>query len=258
MALTGFSMIRVGLGFLVLAVALTGGLLSGCSANTVAAPTAAANVTAANPTSTVAAAAPVPSSGSVASGTMNRVPAPTISGTPATTAVVGQTYSFQPHVAKSGSVAVSFSIAHAPAWAKFNTATGQLSGTPASNQVGQYAGIVITMRTGQASVALPAFTVNVAAASNSTASNAPSAVTLSWEAPTENADGSPLLDLQGYKLHIGSRSESYSDTIQVSNPGLTTYVVQNLPAGQYYFAITAYNSAGQESIMSPEIATMVN
>ena len=70
-------------------------------------------------------------------------------------------------------------------------------------------------------------------------------VTLSWEAPTENSDGSALVDLRGYKVHYGTGSRDYTDTIRVSNPGLTNYVVQNLPAGTYYFAVTAYNSAGR-------------
>src|SRR5579871_6626674 len=88
---------------------------------------------------------------------------------------------------------------------------------------------------------------STAASGTATAEDAtsnPDAVTLSWDAPTENADGTALTDLQGYKVHYGSESKVYSDTIQVSNPGLTTYVVQNLPAGTYYFAVTSYNSKG--------------
>jgi hypothetical protein len=82
-------------------------------------------------------------------------------------------------------------------------------------------------------------------------------VTLSWDAPTDNADGTTLEDLKGYKVHYGTSSGSYTDTIDVSNPGLTTYVVQNVPSGTYYFAVTAFNSAGKESSLSAEIATQV-
>jgi len=84
------------------------------------------------------------------------------------------------------------------------------------------------------------------------------AVTLSWEPPTQNSDGSALRDLRGYKIHYGSESGVYSDTIDLSNPGLTMYVVQNLNAGQYYFAIAAYNSQGTESALSPEMSTIVD
>jgi hypothetical protein len=176
-----------------------------------------------------------------------------ITGNPATTAVVGQPYSFQPQVTTAAtSAAPKFSIVHLPAWAKFDTGTGRISGTPTASQVGQYPGIAITAMAGKTSVTLPAFTITVAAVGSE------SNVTLSWRPPTENADGTALVDLKGYKVHYGPASKSYSDTIQVSNPGLSTYVVQNLPAGKYYFAVTSYNSSGLESSLSPEVSTQVD
>jgi hypothetical protein len=177
---------------------------------------------------------------------------PTIAGIPVTTAVAGQPYSFQPNVANT-SGALQFTVAHLPSWAKFNTSTGQLSGTPDTAQVGQYPGITISLVSGANVVALPAFTITVAAAGAKS-----NTVTLSWQAPTENLDGSTLMDLKGYKVHYGSQSMSYSDVIQVANPGLTDYVVQNLPKGTYYFAITAYNASGKESSLSEEVSTQVD
>jgi Putative Ig domain len=178
---------------------------------------------------------------------------PMIAGVPNTTAVAGQPYTFRPQVSDSLSPTIKFGIQNLPAWARFDSITGTVSGTPTASQVGSYAGIAITMFTGMYKVSLPPFTITVAAA-NSLAQ----AVTLSWQAPTENADGTPLVDLKGYKVHYGAKSKSYSSTVQVSNPGLTTYVVQNLAAGQYYFAVTSYNSAGVESSLSPEVATLVD
>ena len=178
--------------------------------------------------------------------------AATIAGVPVTTAVAGQPYSFQPQVANTSGT-IRFTIAHLPAWAQFNSSTGQLSGTPDSSQVGQYPGITINLVNGADTVALPAFTITVASATSKS-----NAVTLSWQPPTENADGTALVDLKGYKVHYGPESKSYSDTIQVANAGLTTYVVQNLPAGTYYFAVTAYNTTGQESSLSGEVSTQVD
>jgi hypothetical protein len=186
---------------------------------------------------------------------INRAPpaaAATIAGVPATTVVAGQPYTFTPTVTNTGTATLSFSVANLPPWAKFNTATGQITGTPSTSQVGKYSGIAITLVEAKTSVALPAFTVTVAAASVA------EAVTLSWIPPTENADGSALVDLKGYKIHYGVTSKTYTQTIQVSNPGLTTYVVQNLPAGSYYFAVTSYNSSGVESSLSPEVSTQVD
>jgi hypothetical protein len=189
---------------------------------------------------------------------INRAPpasataAPAIAGVPAITAVAGQPYTFTPTVTNTGTAAVSFSVANLPTWAKFNSTTGQITGTPSTSQVGKYSGIAITLVDAGTSVALPAFTITVAAAS------VDETVTLSWIPPTENADGSALVDLKGYNIHYGVASKTYTQTIQVSNPGLTTYVVQNLPAGSYYFAVTSYNSSGVESALSPEVSTQVD
>ena len=86
----------------------------------------------------------------------------------------------------------------------------------------------------------------------------PPTVTLSWVAPTQNTDGSPLIDLAGYNVHYGNASQQYTTTIKVTNPGLTTYVVDNLPAGTYYFAVTAYDSSGTESPLSSEVSTIID
>jgi hypothetical protein len=82
--------------------------------------------------------------------------------------------------------------------------------------------------------------------------------TLAWEPPTQNSDGSALTDLVGYKIHYGTASQNYTGTVAVDNPGLTRYVVDNLPAGKYYFAVAAYNSKGVESTLSNEVTASLN
>jgi hypothetical protein len=83
------------------------------------------------------------------------------------------------------------------------------------------------------------------------------ALTLSWEAPTQNADGTPLLDLRGYRIYYGTTPQVLN-TVDVDNPGLTTYVIDNLRAGTYYFAMASYNSAGADSPLSPEVSTTID
>ena len=78
-------------------------------------------------------------------------------------------------------------------------------------------------------------------------------ITFSWEPPTQNSDGSPITNLAGYKIHYGTRSTEYTQTVAVENAGLTRFVVDNLPSGTYYFAITAFNAHGLESPLSGEI-----
>ncbi len=91
-----------------------------------------------------------------------------------------------------------------------------------------------------------------------TATASSSTVTLAWQPPTQNTDGSPITDLAGYKIHYGTASAAYSQTVAVNNAGLTRYVVDNLAGGTYYFAISAYNSKGLESDLSAEVSTRVN
>jgi hypothetical protein len=180
-------------------------------------------------------------------------PGPQINGAPVAIVMAGQPYHFQPQVSsQTTGTALSFSVTNPPAWTKFDSSTGALSGTPTAGQVGQYSGITIAASDGAKVTTLPPFTITV------TDGNSSDTVTLSWVSPTENADGTPLVDLKGFKVHYGSASQSYSDVVDVANAGLTTYVVQNLPAGKYYFAVTAYNSTGQESSFSPEIETQIN
>jgi hypothetical protein len=91
-------------------------------------------------------------------------PAPVISGAPATSVEVGQTYSFQPSASDAAGGTLTFAIAGMPSWATFNTATGQLSGTPTAANVGTYTGIVISVADGASSASLPAFSITVTSA----------------------------------------------------------------------------------------------
>jgi hypothetical protein len=178
-----------------------------------------------------------------------------LSGTPASTATVGQAYSFRPRVLNIRKGApTKFSIVNKPSWAGFNTNNGQLSGTPTTT--GVFKSIQISLESGTAQASLPDFSITV------TDPQAPTlganTVTISWQAPSDNTDGSTLTNLSGYKIYYGGSSGEYSSSIDVPNPGLTSYLVQNLPAGQYYFTVTSYTSAGVESGFSPEVSATLD
>lgn len=181
---------------------------------------------------------------------------PALTGSPATAVTVGQAYRFQPRTVNvSKGRSLSFTIANKPSWASFDTTSGQLSGTPISSQVGLFRDIQIALRDGAVHASLPAFSITVVPrAPASTASS----VTVSWQAPADNTDGSVVTNLTGYKIYYGEAPRNYSSTIQVPTTGLMTYVVENLSPGQYYFAVTAYNSLGEESDFSPEVSTVVD
>ncbi len=83
-------------------------------------------------------------------------------------------------------------------------------------------------------------------------------VTLGWVAPTQNSNGTPISNLAGYKIHYGTASASYTQVVALSNPSLSRYVVDNLPGGTYFFAITAYNAQGVESALSGEVTATLD
>lgn len=83
-------------------------------------------------------------------------------------------------------------------------------------------------------------------------------VTLSWQAPTERADGSPLTNLAGFRIFYGTARENLSNTVDLNNPGLSRYVVENLSAGTWYFSMTAYDQTGLQSSPSPTVEARLN
>jgi fibronectin type 3 domain-containing protein len=81
-------------------------------------------------------------------------------------------------------------------------------------------------------------------------------VTLQWDPPDMNTDGTPCTDLAGYKVYYGKTSRNYDKWIDVGN--VTTYKVTGLGAGcTYYFAATAYDTSRNESTYSNEVSKTI-
>jgi hypothetical protein len=172
--------------------------------------------------------------------------APTISGTPATSVLQDTYYSFSPTASDADGNVLTFSVANLPRWATFNALSGELSGTPGAADVGTYVDIVIGVSDAQKTTQLPPFSIEVLAYGQSSA-------TLTWVPPTENVDGTPLLDLAGYRFYWGQESRNYTNSVEIMNPGITTLVIDNLTDGTYYFAATAISMSGSESDFSAEV-----
>ncbi len=177
--------------------------------------------------------------------------APSISGMPSTTVNAGNKYSFTPTASDPDGDVLTFTVTGKPAWANFDSSTGRLSGTPGDADVGTYSDISITVTDGSAGASLAPFTITVNAISLGS-------VTLNWTPPTENDDGSALADLAGYKIYWGTTPGSYPNSVTVENPGLSSYVVDNLPPGTYEFVATSFNSAGVESVYSNPATKVLN
>ena len=74
-------------------------------------------------------------------------------------------------------------------------------------------------------------------------------VTLKWDAPRTNTDGTPLTDLAGYIVYYGTFSGNYPDSVNVVN---VTEISRNLSSGKWCFAVTAFDTSGNESDLSNE------
>jgi predicted phage tail protein len=71
-------------------------------------------------------------------------------------------------------------------------------------------------------------------------------IKLAWDANNPAPDG--------YKVHIGTSSRTYSTSLDAHN--MTVYTVTGLNPGTYFFAVTAYDTAG-ETGYSNEVTTTI-
>ena len=184
--------------------------------------------------------------------------APTIGGVPPSEVVVGREYIFRPTSFDADNDQLTFTARNLPAWASMSRSSGVVTGLPTLGDVGMYQDIMITVTDGSDNDQLGPFDVEVVAQGASLGS-----ATLSWTAPSENDDGSPLTDLAGFRVYWGTEPNSYPNLEDPMNTGMTTtagtttYVVQNLSAGTYYFVATAVNSVGVESTFSDSVSKVI-
>ncbi|MCZ6820478.1 MAG: putative Ig domain-containing protein [Calditrichaeota bacterium] len=176
--------------------------------------------------------------------------APTISGNPQSAVMMGDSYSFTPTASDPDGDALTFSIVNLPVWATFDSSTGRVAGSPTLADIGLFTSIEIAVSDGTLKASLPPFSVEVSQVALGSA-------TLSWTPPTQNEDGSPLTNLAGYKFYFGTSMGIYTNQVRVDNPGITSYVIDNLVPNTYFFVATAVNSAGVESSFTNETSKQV-
>jgi hypothetical protein len=85
--------------------------------------------------------------------------------------------------------------------------------------------------------------------------NGEESVSLSWISPDTRADGDylSLNDLAGFKVYMGTSENSLRQLVDLNDNQITKYTVNNLAAGSYYFAVSAYDQDGLESGFSQVI-----
>ena len=155
----------------------------------------------------------------------------------------GTEYVFAPTAGDGDGDTLTFSITGRPAWATFSSANGELRGTPSAAEVGTYSNIVISVSDGAATARLASFEIVVVATATGSA-------TVLWTPPTTNTNGTPLMNLAGFKVHWGTVQGQYANHATVANPGITSFVVDQLTPGTWFFVTTAYTTEGAESAFS--------
>lgn len=72
--------------------------------------------------------------------------------------------------------------------------------------------------------------------------------TVSWVAPTQREDNTPLpiTELSEFRIYWGLGT-AFDNTTVVTNPTTTTYVIEGLTPGTYSFRMTAVDTNGLES-----------
>ncbi|WP_339064860.1 tandem-95 repeat protein [Teredinibacter turnerae] len=87
--------------------------------------------------------------------------APLISGTAPSTVEQDANYLFTPTATDADQDSLVFRVANLPGWAFFNTARGEITGTPANEDVGSYPNIVISVSDGVEQKSLAPFSIDV-------------------------------------------------------------------------------------------------
>jgi hypothetical protein len=169
-----------------------------------------------------------------------------------TGAVGGTNPSAKPiSISNTGGGTLSWTASDNAAWLGLSPVSGTNSGvvTASVNMTGLAAGTyngTITI-TGSGSTNSPQ---QIPASFTLTATTAGTA-TLTWNASTES-------DLTGYKVYRGTGSGTYGAPLATLPKTTTNYTATGLQNGTtYFFVITAYDSAGNESTYSNEVSKSI-
>ena len=80
---------------------------------------------------------------------------------------------------------------------------------------------------------------------------------MSWNPPRRNADGSAIANLAGYSIYYGRSSTNLNFTVNIPDPYVTTYTVDRLSPGTYYFRIVAFTATGIRSSATPMVSKTI-
>ena len=66
-----------------------------------------------------------------------------------------------------------------------------------------------------------------------------------------------MTNLAGFFIRYGKTKSKLDSSIKIATVGLSSYVVDNLKAGTYYFSVTSFASTGVESDLSAIVSKTI-
>ena len=84
-------------------------------------------------------------------------------------------------------------------------------------------------------------------------------ITLSWVAPVEREDGTPISmsEIAGYRVYYGETEGDYNNDVDVNHGDTMQVTLNDLPEGTYYIVVTTFDMDGRESLHSEMIIANV-
>lgn len=144
---------------------------------------------------------------------------------------------------------VSWTVSDSASWLSVSPASGSNSNTLTATvdktglAAGTYNGTITVSAIGSSSKTL-AVTLTVSAPTTSS-------ITLTWDPNTDS-------DLAGYKIYRATTSGAYGAVLGTVPAGTVTYQATGLSANTtYFFVITAYDDADNESSFSNEVSKLI-
>ena len=152
-------------------------------------------------------------------------------------------------ISNSGGGTLSWTASESAAWLTLSAVSGTNGGTVSANvnlkglTAGTYNAAVTVAAPGASAKTLPVTLTLTAPPANM--------ATLTWHAGTEQ-------DLAGYKVYRGTASGTYGAPLATLPKTITSHTATGLQIGTtYFFVITAYDGAGNESTYSNEVSKSI-
>ena len=84
-------------------------------------------------------------------------------------------------------------------------------------------------------------------------------IALSWVAPVEREDGTPIsmAEIAGYRVYYGNSQGSYPNEVDIADSSTMQVALNNLASGTYYIVVTSYDVDGRESGFSQVVTTSI-